>query len=300
MPPKVSSAMKTHGTPAPKSPTPNAKPVSAAARAVTAYRHCTNSNDSVSTGSGASPNGANPATVAAPASAANASANARAVVIDGASSTRGAIALRWRRDALDLQRVQPAAVRAQHAEAQAVECRRFAALGQAAERFQHQPADRVELLVLERRAEMRVEIGDLRLRLDAEPPVRFRYHVVDALVEVVLVLDVADDLLQHVLDGHETRHAAVLVDDDRDMVAVGAELAQQHVQPLGLGDEHRRAQRVAQHEAVRPRIVIEQLLGEQDADHVVLALADHREARVLGLEDQRQEIGRLVVDRHAI
>jgi hypothetical protein len=33
-------------------------------------------------------------------------------------------------------------------------------------------------------------------------------------------------------------------------------------------------------EALRIGVVVEQLLGEQDADDVVLALADHREARV--------------------
>ena len=69
---------------------------------------------------------------------------------------------------------------------------------------------------------------------------------------------------------------------------------------LRLAHEHRRAQRIAQHETLRPRVVVEELLGEQDADHVVLAFADHRETRVLGFEDQRQEIRRLVVDRYAI
>ena len=65
--------------------------------------------------------------------------------------------------------------------------------------------------------------------------------VVLALVEVVLVLDVADDLLQHVLDRDEAGHAAVLVDDDRDVVAVRAEIAQEDVQSLRFGHEHRRA-----------------------------------------------------------
>ena len=85
--------------------------------------------------------------------------------------------------------------------------------------------------------------------LTRKRPLGLGDDVVLALVEVVLVLDVADDLLEHVLDGDEARHAAVLVDDDRDVVAVGAEVAQQHVEPLRLGHEHRRAQRVAQVEA---------------------------------------------------
>ena len=91
------------------------------------------------------------------------------------------------------------------------------------------------------------------LRLDAVAAAGLGDDVVLAVVEVVLVLDVADDLLQHVLDGDEARDAAVLVDDDRDVVAVGAELAQQHVEALRLGDEHRRPQRVAQVERLRIR-----------------------------------------------
>ncbi len=151
---------------------------------------------------------------------------------------------------LDLQRVQAAAVGAHDAEAEAADRRRLAALGQPAERLQHEAADGVELVVGEIGAEVRVEVGDLGLRLDAEAAVRLGDDVVLALVEVVLVLDVADDLLEHVLDRDEPRHAAVFVDDDRDVVAVGAELAQQHVEALRLRHEHRRPQRVAQVEAL--------------------------------------------------
>ena len=196
--------------------------------------------------------------------------------------------------------MQAPAVGAQHAEAEVVDRRGLAALGQAAERAQHEPADGVELVVRERGAEVLVEVGDLGLRLHAEAAVRLRDDVVVALVEVVLVLDVADDLLQHVLDGDQPGNAAVLVDDDRDVVAVGAELAQQHVEPLRFRHEHGRAQRVAQVERFRVRVVVEQLLGEQDADDVVLALADDREARVARLHHQRHELGNGVVDRHAV
>ncbi len=155
---------------------------------------------------------------------------------------------RWRH-ALDLQRVQPAAVGAQTRKRKPPMRRRFAALRQPAERLQHEAADGVEFVVGEVGAEMRVEVGDLGLRLDAEAAVGLGDDVVLALVEVVLVLDVADDLLQHVLDRDEARHAAVFVDDDRDVVAVGAELAQQHVEPLRLRHEHRGPQRVAEIEA---------------------------------------------------
>ena len=167
------------------------------------------------------------------------------------SSSTGGGAIR-----LDLQRVQPAAVGAQDAEAEAADRRRLAALRQPAERLQHEAADGVELVVGERRAELRVEVVDLGLRLDAETAVGLGDDVVLALVEVVFVLDVADDLLEHVLDRDEARHAAVLVDDDRDVVAVGAEVAQQHVEALRLGHEHGGPQRLAQVEALRARVVV--------------------------------------------
>jgi hypothetical protein len=97
------------------------------------------------------------------------------------------------------------------------------------------------------------------------------------LVEVVFVLDVADDLLQHVLDGDQAGDAAVLVDHDRHVVARGAELAQQDVEALGFGNEDRRAQHVAQVE-LAPGEIAQQVLGEQDAEHVVLAFADRPES----------------------
>ena len=98
-----------------------------------------------------------------------------------------------------------------------------------------------------------VEVGDLGQRLDAVAAVAVEQDVVLGLVEVVLVLDVADDLLEHVLDGHQAGDAAVLVDHDRHVVAVarGSRL-QQHVQPLRFGDEHRRAQHLAHVELSSP------------------------------------------------
>ena len=46
---------------------------------------------------------------------------------------------------------------------------------------------------------------------------------------VVFVTDVADDLLDQVLDGHHARGAAVLVDDHRGLQVVGANLCHQRV-----------------------------------------------------------------------
>ena len=83
--------------------------------------------------------------------------------------------------------------------------------------------------------------------------------------------------------------AAVLVHHDGDVVAVGAELLQQHVQALGLGHEHRRAQHLA-HVELLLGVEAQQVLGEQDADHVVAVVLVDREARVRLLDHERDEL----------
>src|SRR5450432_253005 len=205
-----------------------------------------------------------------------------------------------RGQAFDLQRVQAPAVGAQDAKAQAFEHRSFPALWQAAKSAQHQSANRVEFVVLELRGEMRIEVGNLRLRLYAPAAAGLGDDVVFALVKVVFVVDVADDLLQNVFDRHESRYAAVFVDDDRDMVAIGAELAQKYVEALTLGHEHRGSQGVVEIESFGIGVVVEQFLGEQDADDIVLVLSNHGKARVPGLHHEGNELRRLVLDRYTV
>ena len=55
------------------------------------------------------------------------------------------------------------------------------------------------------------------------------------LVEIVFVVDLADDLLEHVLDCHHAGHAAVFVHDDGDVVAIGAKIAQQTLSGFDSG-----------------------------------------------------------------
>src|SRR5690606_2904293 len=73
----------------------------------------------------------------------------------------------------------------------------------------------------------------------------------DALLVVVVefVFDIADDLLEHVFHGDQARNAAVLVNDDGQVIVAGAEVAQQHVQALGFGNEHRGADQRTQLDA---------------------------------------------------
>jgi hypothetical protein len=52
-----------------------------------------------------------------------------------------------------------------------------------------------------------------------------------------LFLNVTHDLLDHVLDRHQPLHAAVLVDDDRQLLATSLELAQQSTDARSFRDE---------------------------------------------------------------
>ncbi len=171
----------------------------------------------------------------------------------------------------------------------------FVATGQVAETLHDQAADGVELVVGKFGIEVFVEVLDRRQRADGVGAVA---HVANVLflVGVMLVLDIADDLLEDVLDGDDTGCAAVLVDHDRHVIVGVAELLEQAVETFGLGNEHRRAQHIAQLErlallgiALQQR---QQILDQQNADDVIEVVVDDRIAGVRGFQDDRQAIFR--------
>ena len=120
------------------------------------------------------------------------------------------------------------------------------------------------------------------------------------VVDVELVVDVADDLLDGVLDRDETGDPAVFVDDDRHVVAVAAEFLEKHVDALGFRHDHRRSHALADVEAVFLALCehAQHVLGEQDADDVVAVGVHQREPGMPGLDDDRQEPGRRLVAAH--
>ena len=74
------------------------------------------------------------------------------------------------------------------------------------------------------------------------------------LLAVVLIGDLADDLLEDVLDRDQTGSAAVLINDDRHMHLLRLHVAQQLVDRLGLRDEVCRPHHVADPlRGLRPR-----------------------------------------------
>ena len=54
---------------------------------------------------------------------------------------------------------------------------------------------------------------------------------------LVLVPDVADDLLEQIFDGDQPGNAAIFVDDDAHVLLFALHLAQQFIAALGLRDE---------------------------------------------------------------
>ena len=88
--------------------------------------------------------------------------------------------------------------------------------------------------------------------------------------DVVLVGDLADDLLEQVLHRDEPGGAAVLVDDDRHVELLGLHLAQELGDALRLGHEVRGPQALAHRlGAVARRAARDEVLQEHEPDDVV-------------------------------
>ena len=105
-----------------------------------------------------------------------------------------------------------------------------------------QAADGVDVLVVDVDVEQLAEVVDVQRAGTRVVP---SAELLDpGALPVVLVGDLADDLLEDVLDGDQAGRAAVLVDDDRDVVWLALHLAQQVVDRLAVGHEDGRAHHV--------------------------------------------------------
>src|SRR6476660_8579583 len=204
------------------------------------------------------------------------------------------------------QLIDPATVHPQHAGQPAhrvlqrcvgIECRqlnRLALFGDLAQLLQHQPAD--GLVIAYRRA----ETGGLCHLVDAQQsrhlPAASGGDDVRRLV-VVFVADVADDLLDDVLDGHHARGAAVFVDHQRGLQAVGTQLSHHVVAVQG-----RRHPGDGLHQAGQPGLLMllrwyfEDLFDVHDSQGLVEVTLDDRESRVTALDCRLHQICHGVVD----
>ncbi len=79
------------------------------------------------------------------------------------------------------------------------------------------------------------------------------------------------------------------------MIARGAEFLQQHIQPLRLRNEDRRAQLVAQVDVFLAEQA-QQIFRQQDADHIVTLAVHGGETRMRRFDDIRQDFLARVVD----
>lgn len=67
-----------------------------------------------------------------------------------------------------------------------------------------------------------------------------------AIVYIVFIVNFADDFLQHILDGDQAGHTAILVHHNGHVQAAAAKFLQQDVKALAFGDELGGSQQGAQ------------------------------------------------------
>ena len=200
-----------------------------------------------------------------------------------------------RRQLLDLHLADAVALDVDDREAPAFDRDDLAALRHRAEALEHEAGDRRELAGLGQRD----LVGLAQLRGGGGPVHDHGAvaHALDrALLPVVLVLDVADDLLDQVLEGHEAAHRAVLVHHHGHVRAPLLQLLQQLADLLRLRHEVHGVEDLADHDGLALLEEAQRVLDVDDADHVVDRVLVHREARVAALDDERADLGRGRVD----
>jgi hypothetical protein len=115
---------------------------------------------------------------------------------------------------------------------------------------------------------------------------------------IVFVLDVSDDFLQNVLQGHQARRSPVFVEDDGHVLLVGLEIEQDVFDVLGFRDEvgwpqhgsqFRRGLLVADKKA-------QELLAVQHADDLILGFLVDGQARMPAFKEFSGDFGDGFVD----
>ena len=107
------------------------------------------------------------------------------------------------------------------------------------ERAEQEAADGVPVVVGDAHAEQVVEVVDRRAAVDEVVAVGEALDL--GVLLVVLVDDLADQLLEAVLQGDQPGERAVLVGDEREVELLGLHLAHQPAHRLVLGHELHRA-----------------------------------------------------------
>src|SRR5579871_732652 len=169
--------------------------------------------------------------------------------------------------------------RFQDFEAQAVIFHNLALSGNAPGQLAHQAGDSSRFLAVRLGAEEFVETIDIHVSGNDKGALAFAHN----FRLVALVSNLADDFFNQILNGDQSRHAAVFIDDDRHADILLLHLAQQFASQLAFGDEvhvppHERIKRA------RMRLGIgnlQHILRVDDSLNVVHAAFVHRHSRVV-------------------
>src|SRR5216684_90580 len=174
---------------------------------------------------------------------------------------------------------------------QAIDLHAFAHSRHAPEAVEEVPPDGLEPVALDLHVQAILDLVDVHFAVEDESPAPF---VDDRLrLDVVLVADLADDLLEEILDRHEPSRAAVFVHHDRHLRLLTLKLLQELRHALALRYDGRRPHkwgdrlRVIQSARVITR---HQIFHEDEPGDVVEAVLEHREPRILLLAKQRAQL----------
>src|SRR6478672_3696915 len=158
-----------------------------------------------------------------------------------------------------------------------------------AEDVEYETADRVPFLVGELHVEHLVHVVDRGLPRDAVDTIAELDHL--GLLDVVLIGDLADQLLEQVLERHDPGDRPVLVGHERLVVLLLLHLSQQVGGLLRFRHEVGGAHDVGQRHVHPPLMErLQHVLGEHHADDVVEILVEDRDPGVAVLEHQRLHV----------
>src|SRR4026207_2124209 len=164
--------------------------------------------------------------------------------------------------------VDAATLRFEHFDLQTVAFNRLADGRHPAGSSQHVAADRLDSLRLDLDSQSIAYCRDVDFRAEHKRPRGFLDHRFG--LDVVLVANLTDDLLEQILNRHQTGRTGVFVDDDGDPDMLALKLLEHLGDPFRLGDEGRRPDESRQMQKRRlsrlRRIEPDQVLDEDKAD----------------------------------
>src|SRR6266851_9412669 len=166
-----------------------------------------------------------------------------------------------------------------------------------AQQVEDEPPDRVPVALRQLGVQELVGLVDREPGVHPEVAVGERLH--EGLLDVVLVDDLADQLLDQVPEGDDTGRPAVLVHDYRHVELLVLHLPHQSRDPFGLGHEAGLPDELAHRS---PRLALSlgphEVLGVHDAHHVVDALLVDGDAAVAGRDGDLDDVADRVASLH--